>query len=236
MFRPPTKLWISDLNQTVPAQIVRDILFAYLTSERQLKISKVASQRCYSCFPVLEGIYDRGNVSAVLRSTEAMGFGQCYVIESSERFKESQRTTAGADKWIELRKFKTTKEAIDQLKKDKVQIVSTALSSTSIPIFEVDFTKPTALVLGNEKSGVSSEMLEASDYHVIIPMQGFVQSFNISVAASLCLWTIFQQRLNKLGSNCDVTSEEVISLEANYALRTLDSAPDILRRHLYAKK
>jgi tRNA (guanosine-2'-O-)-methyltransferase len=226
------ELWIPELNQKIPAQKIRDLLFGYLTPKRQEKISNVARNRCYSCYPVLEGIYDRGNISAVLRSTEAMGFGQAYIIESNERFKESQRTTAGADKWLELQKFKTTTEAIEQLKRDGVQIISTALSNTAIPIEAVDFTKPTALVLGNEKTGVSKEMLEASDHHVIIPMQGFVQSFNISVAASLALWTIRQQRVNKLGSISDVTHQEIISLEALYTLRTLKSASDILRRLL----
>jgi len=232
MFRPPDELYIPELSAKIPAQKVRDLLIGYLTPDRQSRITKVATDRCYSCFPVLDGLYDRGNISAVLRSAEAMGFGQAYLIESSERFKKSRRTTAGADKWVELTKFKTATEAIEQLKKNRVQIVSTALSASSISIHELDFTKPTALVLGNEKSGVSKTMLEASDYHIIIPMQGFVQSFNISVAASLGLWTIYQQRLKKLGRSSDVSRNEITSLEALYTVRTLESAPDILRRLL----
>jgi len=232
MFRPPTELFISALNKKISAQKIKDLLFGYLTPERRNKITKVASERCYSCFPVLEGIYDRGNISAVLRSTEAMGFGQAYVIESNQRFKESQRTTAGADKWLELQKFKTTAQAIEELKEHKVQIVSTALSPSATSIEDIDFTKPTALVFGNEKFGVSKEMLEVSHFHVRIPMQGFVQSFNISVAASLAFWIIRQCRIHKLGASRDVTEQEVTSLEAIYTLRTLDSAPDILRRLL----
>ena len=97
---------------------------------------------------------------------------------------------------------------------------------------EVDFTTPIALVLGNEKSGISEEMLEAADERVIIPMPGFVQSFNISVAGALCLYQIYQDRLQKLGRNADVTEPQIDILNAHYALRTLDSASDILRNRL----
>lgn len=232
MFRPKDPLYIPELQAEIPAARVRDLLFDYLTPERRKKISQVAALRCFSCFPVLEGLYDKGNISAVLRSTEALGFGQAYVIESSERFKKSQRTTAGADKWVHLTRFKSTSEAISELKRHHIQIVSTTLSSKAIPITKVDFTLPTALVLGNEKLGVTQEMLEASDHHVIIPMQGFVQSFNISVAASLALWAVQQQRELKLGHSSDTSEPEKIALEALYALKTLDSAPDILRRLL----
>ena len=84
------------------------------------------------------------------------------------------------------------------------------------------------MVLGNEKDGVSQEMLEAADERVIFPMPGFVQSFNISVAGALCLYQIYQSRLQKLGRNEDVTPEQIEILKAHYAIRTQDSSVDIL--------
>ena len=103
------------------------------------------------------------------------------------------------------------------------------------PIAEVDFTKPTALVLGNEKDGASREMIEAADHRIIIPMNGFVQSFNISVAGALSLYHIYQQRLMKLGTNADLSFEEKNILKAIYYLRTLDSSVDVLERVLSGK-
>ncbi|MBY0452516.1 MAG: TrmH family RNA methyltransferase, partial [Bdellovibrionaceae bacterium] len=96
------------------------------------------------------------------------------------------------------------------------------------PIHEIDFTTPLALVLGNEKDGVSQEMLDAADERVIIPMPGFVQSFNISVAGALSLYQIYQDRLRRLGKVSDVTPEQIEILKAQYAMRTLDSAEEIL--------
>lgn len=194
-----------------------------LTDERKLKIDQVVKQRCFGVSVVLEDIYDRGNASAVFRSSEAMGFGQVHLIQKNEKFKESQRTTAGADKWLEVKKWWSTSDCVQELKRQKKKIVVTHLSSQSIPIHEFDFSQDCALVLGNEKDGVSPEMIQASDAAVILPMQGFVQSFNISVAAALSLWHIREDRNKRLGKSADLTSEQQEILKAHYYLRTLDS-------------
>lgn len=210
------------------SQILKNI-WPLLTPERQKKIERVASQRCFSIPVVLESIYDRGNISAVMRTAEGLGFSNFHVIETQEKFKNSQRVTQGADKWVETKKWSTSNEAIQFFKKNKIRLCVTSLDSAK-PLHEVDFSTPLALVLGNEKDGVSKEMLEAADERVIIPMPGFVQSFNISVAGALCLYQIFQSRLHTLGKNHDVTSEQIEILKAVYALRTQDSASDILQR------
>lgn len=209
---------------------VLDFIWPLLTPERQKRIQDTVRHRCFSVVPVLEDLYDRGNVSAVLRSAEAFGLGQVHLIQKGEKFKESQRTTAGADKWVEVTQWKSTPECVSNLKKQGFQIAATHLSPKSIPISEIDFTKPTALVLGNEKEGISAEMQALADYSVIIPMYGFVQSFNISVAASLCFYHLTQDRLRKQGKIGDLSPEEMEILRAIYAARTQDSTAVTLRR------
>ncbi len=204
-------------------------IWPLLTVERRERIEKVVRARCFSNVVVLENIYDRGNASAVMRSAEAFGLGQVHLIELGERFKESQRTTAGADKWIELKKWKSTKDCVRALKDQGKQIVVTHLDSSSKPIAEVDFSKPSALVLGNEKEGVSPEMIEAADHRVLIPMEGFVQSYNISVAGALCFYQMYLSRQARLGQNGDLNSQDQETLKAVYALRTLDSSTEVLR-------
>lgn len=200
-----------------------------LTEERRKKIERVVQGRCFSNVVVMEWIYDRGNISAVMRSAEAMGLGQIHLIEQpGEKFRESQRTTAGADKWVEVKKWKTTTDCIKTLKAQGKQIIVTHLDATSKPIAEIDFSKPSALVLGNEKDGVSKEMIEAADHRVIIPMEGFVQSYNISVAGALCFYQMYQSHLQKTGRAGDLTDTEKDILKAVYAARTLDSARQVL--------
>lgn len=206
-------------------------IYPLLTPDRQKKIDRVASQRCFDISVVLEGIYDRGNISAVMRTAEGLGFADFHVIEKFEKFKEANRVTQGADKWVEVKKWKSTQEYIQYAKENKIRICVTSLEASK-PLHEINFSTPLALVLGNEKDGVSKEMLEAADERVIIPMPGFVQSFNISVAGALCLYHISQDRLRRLGKNTDVTDEQIEILKAHYALRTLDSAQDILEREL----
>jgi tRNA (guanosine-2'-O-)-methyltransferase len=206
-------------------------IFPLLTEERQRKIINVVNERCFNISVVLESIYDRGNTSAVMRSAEGLGFSNFHVIETFEKFKEANRVTQGADKWLEVKKWKTTKDCVAHLKKNEIRICVTSLQA-SRPLQEVDFSTPLALVLGNEKDGVSQEMLDAADERVILPMPGFVQSFNISIAGALCLYHIWYDRKQKLGTNADLTAEQREILKAAYAMRTMDSAESILKAKL----
>lgn len=209
---------------------VLEHIWPLLTDERKQKINRVVEQRCFDIAVVMEGIYDRGNISAVMRTAEGLGFANIKIIETQEKFKEANRVTQGADKWVEVEKFKSTSEAIKKIKADGYQLVVTALTDKAIPISQVDFSKPTALVLGNEKSGASEDIIQAADHCVIIPMPGFVQSFNISVAGALSLYHIYQDRVLRRGGIChDLNPTQQEILRAHYALRTLDSAESILR-------
>lgn len=218
-------------GKTATAQQVMQHVFPLLTPERQAKILQVTRERCFDISIVLENIYDRGNTSAVMRTGEGLGFSNFHVIETFDKFKESNRVTQGADKWVEVKKWKSTSEAIKYFKENKIRICVTSLEASK-PIHEVDFSTPLALVLGNEKDGISQEIREAADERVIIPMPGFVQSFNISVAGALCMYQIYLNRLQKRGRNSDVTPEQIEILKAQYALNTMDSGLDILKAKL----
>lgn len=205
-----------------------------LTDERRQKIDRVVSLRNFDTAVVLEGIYDRGNISAVMRSAEGLGFGNFHVIETQEKFKEANRVTQGADKWVEVQKWKKTTDCVKSLKDQGYKICVTHLDEKSKPLHEVDFSEKTALVLGNEKDGVTEEMIAAADECIIIPMTGFVQSFNISVAGALSLYHISQDRLKKRGSNASLNEAEQGILRALYYLRTQDSAHQYLEE-LFAR-
>lgn len=218
-----------DSSLRVHHSLVSDTLSRVLTPPRWQRISEVAGARCFEVAVVLEGIYDRGNISAVMRTAEGLGYANFHVIETQEKFKEANRVTQGADKWVEVRKWKSTREAVAELKAQGKKIYATALTPTAKKISDVDFSVPCALVLGNEKEGISAEMIAAADETVIIPMSGFVQSFNISVAGALSLYHIRRERELKRGQHADVTFEQAEILKAHYAMRTLDSAEEILR-------
>lgn len=215
-------------------EVVLEKLGPLLTEDRRQKIDRVVAQRNFDTAVVLESIYDRGNISAVMRSAEGLGFGNFHVIETQEKFKESARVTQGADKWVEVQKWKNTTDCVKSLKSQGYKIYVTHLDARSKPLHEVDFSGKTALVLGNEKNGVSPEMVAAADECIIIPMTGFVQSFNISVAGALSLYHISQDRLKRGGTNASLSKEEQDILRAYYYLRTQDSGYQYLEE-LFAR-
>ncbi len=221
-------------HQKVHHAVIREQIGPLLTDHRRERIDEVVSRRNFSTAIVLEGIYDRGNISAVMRTAEGLGFANFHLIETQDKFKNAKGVSRGSDKWVEIKKWKQSSEAIKSLKAEGYQLVVTTLEGGK-PIGEVDFTKPTALVLGNEKDGASREMIEAADHRIIVPMNGFVQSFNISVAGALSLYHIYQERMLKLGANADLNEEQKNILKAIYYMRTLDSSVDVLERVLSGK-
>jgi tRNA (guanosine-2'-O-)-methyltransferase len=219
-----------DLRLT-PEQVIK-LLEPLLTPERVAKIRRVISHRTYSVVPVLENIYDRGNTSAVMRTAEALGYQSVHVIETGERFKAANRVTQGADKWLDVTRWKSTTDCALQLKSLGYKIYATQLDERAVPISEIDCTQPLALVLGNEKDGVSRELLAHADASVIIPMEGFVQSFNISVAAAISLYHVYRERIQRLGNQGDLTDQESTVLRALYYLRSSKNPDRLLRRLL----
>jgi tRNA (guanosine-2'-O-)-methyltransferase len=219
-------------NRNLSAIELLKLMEPYLTPERQTRIREAVEGRTCEVVPVLENIYDRGNVSAVLRSAEAMGYQCAHVIEIGEKFKSANRVTQGADKWLDVRRWKSTKECTSELKKLGYQILATHLDSKAKPIGEMDFTRPTAIVFGNEKDGISAEMIAEADHTVIIPMHGFVQSFNISVAAAISLYHIYQERLRRLGHQGDLSEEEKQVLRAHFSLRSSDNPERLIEELL----
>ena len=186
--------------------------------------------RSFSIVPVLDGLYDRGNVSAVLRTAEALGFQAVHIVESSGRFKEANRVTQGAEKWLDIVLWPESSSCVTDLREKGYRIVATSLEEAT-PIGQVDFSAPTAIFFGNEREGVSPEVLEQADERIVVPMPGFSRSFNISVAAALSLYHIYSERRRLLGGHADLTEPERAALTASFYLRSVESSAKILGRH-----
>jgi tRNA (guanosine-2'-O-)-methyltransferase len=187
-------LFLSSAGKNIPPQKIIETLSPLLTPERLAKINLVASQRLPQVSVLLEDIYDRGNASAVMRSAEAFGFYQFDMIERQDNFKESKRVTQGAHKWLQIQKWDSTLECVKHLKSQGRKIYVTHLDPEALPLHEVPVHEPLAICFGNEKDGATKELIDLADQTVFIPMRGFVQSFNISVAAALCFYDL-QKRL-----------------------------------------
>lgn len=169
-----------------------------MTPQRQKKIEAVLDHRQPTLVVVLEDVDDPHNVGAILRSCDAFGVLDVHLLYTKGkeiRLREIRsKSAASAAKWLRFTKWKSAQELVFALKKKKFLIASTVLSKKSKDPAKVDLTVPIALVLGNEHDGVSPEIQKLSDIHLTIPMQGMVQSFNVSVAAALVLYEAYRQR------------------------------------------
>lgn len=214
-------------DESFSARDVITLLDPYLSEERRTRMLSVIEERTYSVVPVMETLYDRGNVSAVLRSAEALGFQTVHIVDNSVHFKQAKRVTQGAEKWLDLAIWPDTSACVQALRGAGCRILATHFEDAR-PIDEIAFDQPTALFFGNEKDGVSEELLNLADERVIIPMPGFAKSFNISVAAALCLYHIRQDRIRRLGRAGDLDKKTRRLLTAAFYLRSVPHAEQIL--------
>ncbi|MCH7959001.1 MAG: RNA methyltransferase [Candidatus Hydrogenedentes bacterium] len=212
---------------TLSARRIIEVLAPMIQEERRERIAEVVAGRSYTVVPVLDGLYDLGNVSAVLRSAEALGFQSIHIVESSEKFKRANRVTQGADRWLDISTWETTGPCVEHLRAQGYRIVATHVEAAR-PIAEIAFDTPTALFFGNERDGLSDELLACADERVVVPMPGFTRSFNISVAAALCLYHVHRDRVDRLGAHGDLSEDEQRYLTASYYLRSIDYAERLL--------
>lgn len=214
-------------DHTLSVGEVFDVFSPMLTEDRLQKMDQVIAKRTFQLSPVMEHIYDRGNISAVMRSAEAFGFFHVNIIEQQgARFKDSNRVSKGTEKWLDTHRHVDSVEGVKSLQAKGYQVMATHLDA-SIPISQVDFTKPTAVVFGNEKDGVSEELLSACDGRFILPMNGFAQSFNISVAAALTFYHV-SHFFEREGLDYSLSDEEQDIIKANYILRCIEQPTKVL--------
>jgi len=168
------------------------------TEKRIEKIKAVVSKRQPSLKIILENIHDPHNVSAIFRTCDAAGIPKVSLLYNIESFpKIGKKSSASAFKWIEREKFKSVEECYTQLRSEGYNIYASSISEGAKDIYEIDFTKKSAIVMGNEHRGVSKEAEELADEKFYIPMYGMVQSLNVSVSAAITIYEALRQRTAK---------------------------------------
>jgi tRNA (guanosine-2'-O-)-methyltransferase len=212
-----------------PAEVTA-ALAPYLTDRRRARIDAVLAGRTYGVATVVEGLVNTGNVSAVMRTAEALGIQPFHIITHDATFKQSERTSQGAEKWLDVHVWDTAADCARHLRERGYQIVATHLDATAVPIDAIDFTQRTALVFGNERDGVTPDLLALSDRRCIIPTPGFTQSFNISVAAAIVLYHARQDRRTRLGPDADLSDDQREALRALWYVKSVKHADQLLRR------
>lgn len=188
-----------------------DIPLEFLGTERRIeKFSNVIGKRQKSLTIIAENVNDPHNLSAVIRSCDAVGILEvCLVYHGGQAMPLYESSSASAKKWVETKYFDNVKDCFDYVRSSGKKIYTTHMSSNAVSLYDLDLANPIALVFGNEHAGVSQEALELADGNFLIPQVGMIQSLNISVACAVSIYEAFRQRLAKgLYDNSELSPQE----------------------------
>lgn len=174
-----------------------------MTPERTERLTNVLNKRQNNLAVVLENVFDPHNISAVMRSCDAAGIQDVYVLNTKipRHKKWGAKSSSSAAKWLTIHQYTDAALCISDLRQKYDKILATHLSSDAISVYEVDFTQSVALIFGNEHAGVSEEIRALADGNFIIPQVGIIKSLNISVACAVSIYEAYRQK--KLAGHFD---------------------------------
>lgn len=176
-----------------------------MTPERVARLRAVLDKRQPDLTVVTDQVHKGRNLSAIVRNCDAAGIMQMHSVMPENSYKAFRGTAMGSHRWVRVMRSPTLKEALTPLKDSGYQIVAADIGHHSVNFHDIDYTKPTAILLGAEKKGLSAEAVELTDSFVTIPMVGMVESFNVSVAAGVILSEAIKQREEAgLYQNCRI--------------------------------
>jgi len=206
----------------------------FVTDRRKEIFRRVLANRTRHLTVVLEDLYQMHNISAVMRSADIFGIQDVHIIRKHYDTKPSHGIAKGAEKWLTIREYQGTLPAIEALKARGYRIVATTPHTDSTLLPDFDITQKAAFFFGVEKDGLSREVMERADVFLKIPMYGFTESFNISVAAALIMY----ETVGKLHRSSvewglsDIEKNELYQLWLEKTIRSIDS----IRRDYFDKK
>jgi tRNA (guanosine-2'-O-)-methyltransferase len=171
-----------------------------MTPEREERLKNVLHKRQPDLTVVLENVFDPHNISAVMRTCDAVGIQDIFVLNTKigKHKKWGSRSSSSAAKWLTVHEYSNAGVCFAELRNKFPLILTTHLSTAAISLYDIDFTGPVALVFGNEHDGVSEEIRLLADGNFVIPQVGMIRSLNISVACAVSLYEAFRQKQSAL--------------------------------------
>jgi tRNA (guanosine-2'-O-)-methyltransferase len=211
-----------------------EALLPFLSEERIARFERVLDQRTRHLTVVMENVFQSRNASAVMRSCDGFGLQDVHLIEDINPWVPNRGVSKGTNAWLTLHRYRSaadpTTACLDRLRRTGYQIAVTSPHVDGYDVTDLPIDRPVAVVMGTEWEGVSERMLAEADLHVAIPMHGFAESLNISVAAAVVIHEL-NRRLRELPRERWALSEdEKRELRAQWAMASVRNAPGILKR------
>lgn len=165
-----------------------------MTPARYQRIIEVLDRRQPDLTLILEGVHKPHNLSAIQRTADAVGVLDMHAVSPERPYRSRKGTAMGSQKWVRVHNHAATADAVDALQARGFQVVAAHLSERARDFRRIDYSRPTAILMGTEKYGVSGQALALADAEITIPMTGMVASLNVSVAAAVILYEAQRQR------------------------------------------
>ncbi|GAB1309234.1 RNA methyltransferase [Urechidicola sp. KH5] len=207
----------------------------FVTENRRNLFDQVLNQRTKHFTVVLEDLYQKHNTSAVVRSCDVFGIQEVHIIENRYKSYMSNQVGKGSQKWLDFIKYNqeshNTQKCLDDLRAKGYQIIATTPHNDSCFLHEFDISKKSAFVFGVEKEGVSDMVLDQADGYLKIPMVGFTESLNVSVAAAITLQDV-TSRLRLTDLSWQLTEDEKFFKKIDWMEKSIKSIKKIRERYL----
>ncbi|EJL71234.1 TrmH family RNA methyltransferase [Chryseobacterium populi] len=216
---------MKDLAQTF------EYLKQFLTEERLKKIEHFSPESSDFILPVMEDVYQFRNAAAIVRSVEACGFHKVVALEEENVFNPNLTVTKGAETWVEVEKMPKNISSLQKIKNQGYKILAVSPEKNAVMLPDYQITEPIALVFGTELEGVSEEVIDFADETLAIPMYGFTKSFNVSVAAGICMYEL-KQKLLRSDIDYKLNAEKLIKMKIRWAVNSMRSGQQIFEKYI----
>ncbi len=215
-------------------QDLLSFLQSFLTDHRKAIFEEVLAQRTKHFTVVLEDIYLKHNTSAVVRSCDVFGIQDLHIIENKYSSYVSNQVSKGSHKWIDFHEYNSmannTKNCLEALRADGYQIIATTPGADACLLEDFDISKKSAFVFGVEKDGISDYIMQEADGYLKIPMVGFTESLNVSVAAAIILQSL-THRLKHSSIAWQLSHQEKDELRLKWTKKTINNVDKIIERY-----
>ena len=210
-------------------------LQTFLTERRINLFDEIIHNRTRHFTVVTEDVYQLHNTSAVMRNCDVFGIQDLHVVEEMYGKRIDKEIAMGAQKWVSLKRYSTITNCIDTLKQQDYQIIATTPHTEACYLEDFDITKKTAFFFGKEGEGLSDTVMKQADGFLKIPMYGFTESLNISVAVAIILQDVVA-KLRKSSVHWQLSEEEQLEVKLEWTKKSIKSIHQILERYYNQQK
>ncbi|NVJ48879.1 MAG: tRNA (guanosine(18)-2'-O)-methyltransferase TrmH [Gammaproteobacteria bacterium] len=165
-----------------------------MRENRLARITALLNDRQPDLTVLMDQVHKPHNLAAIVRTADAVGIGEVHAVRAEGQINRCGGTAMGSDRWVKTHRYENFDQAITRLRESPVQVLAAHFSDRAVDFRSIDYTKPTCILLGAEKYGVTEQAAAAADEHILIPMLGMVQSLNVSVANAIILYEAQRQR------------------------------------------